>query len=144
MSRPRRQLFSSDGTVYTSPFMKTGRSSISNIRGFGSFRIAYWTPPRFLLTISSFDHGRRFPTTETSRGCSLIVEYDHRDHESRKGGLKRHPGQGSFWLRRCSSNNDQGTFPPFSDVPLQDHTQPGLDNQQIRLRRARVSLCQCM
>ena len=68
-------------------------------------------PHPSLVATATFDHGCRFQTTETSGESYLFVGCGHRGHESSKGGLKSDPSQSHFWLRQCSSSNDQGTYP---------------------------------
>ena len=90
-------------------FKQDGRSSVLR---FGTFRTAC-IPRHFLAATSSFDHGHRFQTTETSGERPLLDGCSQQGHESRQGDLERGTSEGHFWLRWHPSNNNQGTFPPI-------------------------------
>jgi len=74
-----------------------------------------------LAAASIFDHEREFATTGSPGWRSLGIECCHRGREFSEGGLERHTSQGSFWFRQYSSNNDQSTFPPFSNDRFRIH-----------------------
>ena len=83
-------------------------------------------PTRFHAATWSFDHGCGFPATEASGWRSLSVEYGHRSHESREGGVERNAGQGRFWIRQHSTDDDQSMFSSPSPSPS-----PSPDNALI-------------
>lgn len=79
-------------------------------------RLSFTTcvPRRLPTATLSFDHGSQLqtPATDGAGWGSLLVEFGHRSHEYRKGGLKRHTSEGCFWLRLRSPHNYQGIFLP--------------------------------
>ena len=96
---------------------RTIRDEMAAGVGFGSFPAAR-APHHLLPTTSTFDHGCRFPTTESSRQYPLLIECRYRRHEPCEGSDERDPSQGHFWLRRHPSNNDQSKFSPLLRCPI--------------------------
>ena len=68
---------------------------------------------RSVAAISNLDHGCGIPTNKGAKRCPLVLERGHRSPEHRQRRLRHRTSSSGIWLRQYSSNDDQGTLPPF-------------------------------